>query len=231
MSRQSIAHRRPINLPAIRLYRLVQTVSSKYLYLNKIDYTLPWLNGGNIPLSTAKRYLSFERSGTNTPDELIQRLDGTASSSLLNEFFRPATPGANISITSTAPAGLSLQLVDGRGNILRQGTVNCFTSRHIEGYILCLSNHFSDATLKRLGKTCCIRVMDVEGLCAILSDRLQIAGTHAKVEYTSNGDRNPFLKSIADAWMDEYRLYFPANTGLSTDSVWASIPAGIAERL
>jgi hypothetical protein len=192
-------------------------MASKFLYLTKEHWRLAWNHGGVIPIFPARKYLSEERSGTLTPDERIRTSKGAASVADISKGFKFPL-GMSVSIKN-----LSINLNDGRGALPVD-----YETKPIIGYIISLSNNYSRTTQVKLGKECCIKIKDVDSLCSVIAAQLGVIGQHKRVLYTVSDDRDVFLKSSADHWQDEYRLFFPVETKHSVAPTWVNIPSGTA---
>lgn len=92
-----------------------------------------------------------------------------------------------------------------------------------DGLVLCLSNTLSSEICHKLSKKVCVAIEDLGTLKAALDEQIGVVSTAANCEYTSNHERNHFLKHEADAWMDEYRLFWPVRSDVSV-----TLPRGIA---
>lgn len=122
---------------------------TKYLYLTRAEWADAWISGGEVPLSLASAYLSDERSGSKTPDEVIHReLHGISDRDF--EQIGKIAPGATANIRiGTVRRG---EKVVGRDV--------SFVQRNSDGLILCLSNEFSEETMARLEKVSCVEIPD-----------------------------------------------------------------------
>jgi len=186
-----------------------------YLYLTRNQWVKPWVSGGEIPIALASSYLSKVRSGTNTPDE-----------NLIND--------TNIDIQELRPlisvregggfrnATIHDNFVNGR----RLPEVHDGNYFHEDGLILSFSLQKSRELAMRMGKKACVKILDVDCLKQCIDKQLGIDGTMRACEYTDGPNRDHFLKSIADSWQDEFRIFWP---GISARSV--VLPSGIAERV
>jgi hypothetical protein len=189
---------------------------SKFLYLTRSEWVTTWTVGGEVPLQVASAYRGSERQGTSTPDEVIHReLHGMAE----RDFEKLVKVGPN----ATAFITIGQAVIDGRV----RGQDVSFVQKQIDGLILCLSNSYSREILTRLQKTACVEIPDWQRLLASINDQLGVTGFGNKVEYTISSDRNHFLKSVEDAWQDEFRLFWPL-TAAATVKIDANMAVAVA---
>lgn len=78
-----------------------------------------------------------------------------------------------------------------------------------DGLVLCFSNTLSAEICERLSKKVCVAIDDLASLKLMLDAQIGVTSIAGNCEYTSNHERNQFLKHDADEWMDEYRLFWP----------------------
>lgn len=136
-----------------------------------------------------------------TPDEVVHReLHGISE----RDFEKLAKIGPN----ATALISIGQATIDGK--VRGQGV--SFIQQHKDAVILCLSNSFSQEIMERLQKTACVEIPDWRRLLVTLDDQLGVPGFGRAVEYTGSSDRHHFLKSVEDAWQDEFRLFWPLST-------------------
>ena len=171
-----------------------------------------WVFGSkNIPIKLASTYWATERNATMTPDEGL--IDTMTHS---KEWLRRQGIGIEGNIT-----GLSMlhSFVGGEHIEFIGG------SRYADdGLILSLCNERSKFIMKKLRKTACVKILDVELLKTIVDSQITTVGIMRSCEYTGSHNRNHFLKSCADSWQCEFRMFWQ---GISNIAV--SIPAGLAE--
>ena len=172
-----------------------------------------WIYGGEVPISLASSYLSTLRSGTKTPDE-----------NLINDM--------NIDIQELRPL-ISISEGGGFRNATFQGNfvngrrlpdVHDGNYFHEDGLILSFSLLKSGELAARLGKKACVKIQDIESLKHGVDSQLGLSGTSRDCEYTDGPNRNHFLKSSADSWQQEHRIFWPCNSPRSV-----VLPSGIAE--
>jgi hypothetical protein len=184
-----------------------------FLYLTKRQWAESWVNGGEIPISLASSYLSTVRSGTNTPDE-----------NLINDM--------NIDIQELRPL-ISVSEGGGFRNATFQGNfvkgrrlpdVHDGNYFHEDGLILSFSLRRSRELATRMGKEACVKIHDVDCLRRCIDEQLGQDGTMRACEYTDGPNRNHFLKSTADSWQQEVRIFWPSGSARSV-----VLPSGIAE--
>lgn len=185
-----------------------------YRYLEKEEHKDAWINGGLIPLSLASSYLSQERSGIFTPDELLQQSLKNAPAQIIEHVFGTSVNNARLEIH-----GASI-IVDGiKFNNVR------LTRQLEDSLVICLSTKLDKKIAERLGKKACVEIINVERLNKEISKQLGVNGMPGTCHYTIFDDRNHFLKSVLDCWQEEYRVVW---TGIEK-SVWVKLPKGIAK--
>lgn len=188
---------------------------SKYLYLEKNEYAKTWVEGGTVPLSLASSYRSSERSGIMTPDENVT----------IEFFGMPYNDFKKVVNVEGDSRNLNITL----SNCNIQGKhVNKaeYHQDYKDGYVLCFSNIKSKEIAKKLNKKCCVRIVDVGELCDYISDQIKIKGEHRSCEYTSEVNRNVFLKGSEDEWQKEYRIFWESS---SKESISVVLPPKFAE--
>ena len=181
-----------------------------YLYLTLPEWTAAWTTGGRIPIALASTYLSDKREGTMTPDETrvnnlnvdVRRLNHPEA---LPQQFRGCV------FVGNAFQGPDFPLVVG--------------DRYIEdGLILSFSTERSWLIARKLGKKSCVRVANLNALKAIIDEQVAVKGKMGPCAYTNYHERDHFLKSTADSWQCEFRMFWPG-----TARVEVVLPPGIAE--
>ena len=170
----------------------------KYIYLPYKAYVATWVDGGNIPLKSARNYLSREREGTRTPDECNTQA-GVGLSGQDADFMRSVIIGDT--------GGVHGRFVKMPGGVLLENVHLEFTKW--DGLILCLSNVESRDICRKLGFIACIAVENVDGLYQQLTRQLNVEGQSGDCCYTEGPYRDVFTKAAADAWQQEYRMFWP----------------------
>lgn len=184
----------------------------KYLYLTEIDFKKPWIEGGDVPLALASRYVSSEREGVMTPDE-----NHVFDSPLGIKGLPPAMSfGPKFQARNFQIKGFRLN-----GRVLPDMVINQY---YEDGAVLCLSNSCSEETARRFGKQICLRINDVNVLKGEVDRQMGVASKMSACNYTDGPERNTFLKSSADSWQDEFRLFW-----LNCEAKWVNLPPGMAE--
>ena len=167
----------------------------KFLYLTEQEWVNPWIHGGEVPIFPASTYLARTRYGTQTPDEnLIHESPVDLKSPLLNflEFQ---------SVNNLTMIGCSSNDV----------TIPDFYNANYymeDGLILSFCNKKSSDICSRLGKKACVKINDIDFLKGVIDSQLGVKGIAKNCGYTQDHQRNHFLKSIEDAWQDEYRIFW-----------------------
>lgn len=186
---------------------------SFYLYLNEHWHAETWTGGGVIPINPASTYRKIERSGIYTPDENLIH-DSPVDLLAPNPIFRIA-PGAQVK-------GLTMysNYVDG----VRQSDVFNASYYEEDGLILSFSQRLARTVARKMNKRACVKIIDMVRLKAHLDQKLGVTSKAGLCQYTSDHQRNHFLKSEADMWQDEYRLFWPLH-----ERVEVEIPPGIGE--
>lgn len=182
-----------------------------YLHLTKSEWAQPWIGGGEIPIFSARKYLSNERAGVMTPDEIRQeRWDGASRSELEgaikiegNAFFDIRMQGCRIN---------GVPIPDTRIDRYDQNAA-----------ILCLSLSNSRSISKRLGKECCLEIKELSSLIEVFFRKFGNA-LYGKIIYTKSGERSHFMKGEEDDWMEEFRIVAP---GIEENHL-LTLPKGIA---
>ncbi|EKG3233391.1 TPA: hypothetical protein LTW91_005099 [Enterobacter hormaechei] len=182
----------------------------KFLYLTKSDWEEPWINGGDIPLFVASTYRSLERGATLTPDENVID-NSTHSISLLRNLLgvREDFVGEIIIDDCTCDDG---------------PLPNMHIKRTFEdGLVLCLANRRSRFIAKKLKKSSCVVINDVNYLKNIIDEQIGFKGMMGACNYSKHHARDHFTKSFEDAWQDEFRMFWK-NAG----NITITLPKGIA---
>ena len=185
----------------------------KYLYLTEIEWIDAWINGGSIPISLASTYLHDERGGNLTPDENLVH-ESPVDLKSLSPFIHIAD-GANVknlNITNSSMNGQRIPDIVG---------ANYYTE---DGLILSFCNSFSAEIAERMKKKACVKILNMEKMRRKIDKQLGCRGIMGACKYTSDHNRNHFLKSADDSWQDEYRIFWR-----TTREKWIAIPTGTAE--
>ncbi len=185
----------------------------KYLYLTEVSWADAWISGGEIPISLASTYRHDERRGILTPDENLVH-DSPVDLKSLSPFIHIAD-GAGIK-------GLTVRNSSYNGEKIPEIiNANYFTE---DGLILSFCNSFSEAVARKLRKSCCVKILNIEKLVKKINKQLGCKGIMKECTYTNDHQRNHFLKSVEDAWQDEFRVFWK-----TTNSKLINIPPGTAE--
>ena len=171
--------------------------SPLYLYLTYPEWCEAWINGGSVPLSLASKYLSSERTGVKTPDEVHQvRWDGANQSQLAGLI------GIEGSARDIRFINCSLN-----GRVIPDTRIDIFQE---DALILCLSTKRSKDIQDRLNKSCCVEIAEFDSLLMAVKDQFGDRMLYGPVRYTTSEERSHFMKSQADSWMQEYRIAIPS---------------------
>jgi hypothetical protein len=182
----------------------------KYLYLTRPEWQASWVHGGVIPINLASTYLRQDRSGIYTPDENLIYRSPVDLRALGIHVERGATIGS-FSFKNCSIGGVPIpDFEDG-------------TFRSEDGLILSFCNSASSDIAKRLGKTCCVKILDINALKDLISNQLGTQGKMGTCEYTHTHERNHFLKSAEDSWQNEFRIFWEGDK-----NVEVALPAGVA---
>jgi hypothetical protein len=180
----------------------------KYLYLAKREWMSSWVHGGVIPINLASTYLREQRGTIYTPDETVIH-DSTVDLGSI--------PG--IYLENARHMTLRGNTVIEVGTFFGKRTLSVKTHRPVvdgsfyseDGIILSFCNTASAAIMKRLGKACCVKILDVSTLKKIIDTQLGVEGSMKNCSYTDDHQRNHFLKSVEDCWQDEFRMFWVVN--------------------
>lgn len=171
-----------------------------FLYLEKPEYAESWMTGGLVPSpKLASSYLSKERKGTMTPDEthIIEGDDPR----ILSQYGILGIPDGVL------PRG-SIEAYNNYFN--DQPVPNVTYSHRIEdGYILSFSHIFNPEIGACLGKSVCVKIMDMQKLKRSFDEQMGIESTMGSCNYVHNHIRDHFTKLVADQWQDEFRIFWP----------------------
>lgn len=187
-----------------------------YLYLTRPGWADAWINGGSVPISPASKYLSQDRRGIMTPDEVRQRHVSFLSPGALETAEELG--GGYIAFENC-----SIRYEDGTEEEVARGWVE---SEEQDALILCFSRLLSRSLMRRLNKRTVVRILDMNFLKSSVDDQLGTTGFLGDVEYTIGPDRSHFLKSMEDAWQAETRMMFRPSEIVET---LIHIPPGLGE--
>jgi len=186
-----------------------------YLYLDRSEYVETWLNGGEVPFFPARKYLSDERKGTLTPDEILQEnWEGVERQDLDRMGIHVPTGSVR-----------NLQFIDCSYN------GSSFPDTHISSYfedvaLFCCSRSLSMELMERFEKKAVVEIVSLNFLINQIEDSVGEPCRFGYVSYTNTKRRSHFLKSSDDSWQDEYRIVIP---WVEQTPVNIGIPAGIAK--
>lgn len=171
-----------------------------YLYLTKPEWAEAWAHGGSVPIAPASKYLSAERSGTSTPDEVMQRyVDGTVDSAGM-DFAQSFVRGLR---------GMSFKDCMVVGPDGRTGVIASAEYVYEDALVLCFSRSLSRQLMGRLGKAAVVAMGDLGQLKRSLDKQIGSEGSYGAVQYTRSADRGHALKGWDDRWQAEARLWWP----------------------
>ncbi|HCC6421779.1 TPA: hypothetical protein M6A56_004628, partial [Klebsiella pneumoniae] len=89
--------------------------------------------------------------------------------------------------------------------VVVNGTVN----RHYEdGLVICMATKKSKYIARKLGKTACVKINNINKLINCVNEHTGVIGVHGVCTYTATHERNHFLKSTYDQWQREYRMFW-----------------------
>jgi hypothetical protein len=95
-----------------------------------------------------------------------------------------------------------------------------------DALLLCFSASLDRKIMRRLGKFCCVEIVDFERLLSAVTARFDRV-LHGYVKYTAGTERSHFMKSDDDAWMQEFRIVVPE----FSEQAWVEIPLGVARKV
>ncbi len=203
-----------------------------YKYLEELSHAKAWVDGGEIPIKPAGSYLSLEREGIMTPDEVLQL----------------SAPGLPITPIKDRPGHFDIGgMVDvwvsgGDPCALRTGGRMTFENCTFNGVpvngelfmkgedplILCFTK--ADSAEKeladRMGKNFVVEITNLEKIKASIDRCLGVEGVFRDVLYTASGERNHFLKNDEDSWQQEFRIIWHT---ITAEDCWVALPPGCAK--
>ncbi|HFL2185762.1 TPA: hypothetical protein ACG3DQ_000740 [Pseudomonas putida] len=183
---------------------------SLYLYLNEAWHAETWVNGGKVPINPASFYRSVEREGIYTPDEnLIHKSEYDLTK--LQQM-------AGIVLSNVKDFNMT-------GCTGYEPLPDICNADYYEedGLILSFSSRLSDEIAFKMKKKTCVRIISINSLKNCIDAQLGVVGQAKYCSYTSDHQRNHFLKSELDSWQAEYRLFWPLANKVEVD-----IPKGTA---
>jgi hypothetical protein len=164
-------------------------LTRKYRYFDRVEYALPYVEGGLARINLASSYLSDQRMGTQTPDEVRNLHVQGIPPELFDRLF-----------SFQSPIG-SFFDIEGE--------------QYLEnGLVLCMSNSLSLGAAGRLKKNVIVEISNPLKLYEVINAALGIAAVAAHCRYTSGPERNHFLKGEEDAVLDEFRFFWPGTNEL-----------------
>jgi hypothetical protein len=181
-------------------------VPTKFLYLSSPDHVRTWTHGGTVPLSLASAYRRAERGSIFTPDEGRKQTVANATPAQVEAIQR--------TIIMDRGGGVHARRV--KWDDWEAENVHISVTP-VDGVVLCLSNSESREICARLGKIACVAIDRPTRLFLRLCAQLGTKGNHGPCEYTDTANRDVFLKSSADKWQDEYRLFWPGSAACSVE--------------
>lgn len=186
---------------------------SLYLYLNEHWHANTWVNGGVIPINPASFYRSTERAGIMTPDEnLIHNSPIDLKSLEPNLYIAPGADIRNLNMIGTVFDGVKIP--------------DIISADYYEedGLILSFSTRLTGIVARKMTKKACVKIKSVEALKRYLDAQLGVESIADYCQYTTGHQRNHFLKSDADSWQAEFRIFWPIAERVEVD-----LPFGVAE--
>ncbi|MEH6565542.1 MAG: hypothetical protein V7756_09495 [Halopseudomonas sp.] len=185
----------------------------KYLYLTRPDWTTAWVLGGDVPISLASNYLSPERKGIYTPDENLTHNSPVDLLSLKPFIgFGPNPDVRGLTIKGCSFNGVAIPDIVNASIYLE------------DGLILSFCDAFDIDIAKRLDKKACVEIKNIDRLRSFLNWKLGKTAKFGSCLYTTDHQRNHFLKSQHDSWQQEYRFFWRINQSRSV-----TLPPGMAK--
>jgi hypothetical protein len=183
----------------------------RYLYLKEVKYVDAWVNGGMVPISLASTYLAGKRDGIYTPDE-----------NLIHESAVPIPSLKQHGIIIEAAENITITNITSNG-VKQPDIINANYYKE-DGLILSFSNICSEEIAKEMEKKACVEIINIEKLRQIIDKQLGCKGIMDTCKYTSDHNRNHFLKSYKDSWQNEFRIFWK-----TTNEQWVKIPRNSAK--
>lgn len=195
-----------------------------YLYLSKREWATAWVDGGNIPIAPAAKYVGGETAGTQTPDELVQvdafHVDPEAANALRASFVGGPTGVIFDGVTVVLPDGRE-SVINGHVRLATEETIILSFSRLCERRLMRLLK--DDAGNP---KEAIVRITDPQALLDDLSAQLGIQGRCEHFNYTRSASRSHYLKGWNDRHMAEIRLFWPMSPATER---WVTLRPGMAD--
>lgn len=173
-----------------------------YLYLRSSEHVRTWVEGGGpIPLGAASDYKGEKREGTQTPDENLIHESEADISGIVPLFSQMGIE--NVSIQNCIVGGERLPDIRDASYFEEDGRILCFSTQR-------------DADIcTRLGKEFCVEIQDMAILKNLIDQQTGINSIAGHCQYSADHQRNHFLKGEDDAWMYEFRLFWPTTRELT----------------
>ena len=189
-----------------------------FLYLKESSHAEVWLTGGVVPFYPARKYLSDDRKGILTPDEILQE-----SSQGLNRtdlamngiIFCPTGGVRNLRITG----------INGDGGPIPDTRIDSY---YEEAALFCCSATLSKKQMMLFEKTIAIEILEMSKLIALIEAKIGDQSRYGYVQYTGSLNRSHFLKSREDEWQSEYRIVIPWD---EQQPIHVELPEGICQRV
>ncbi|OOL34024.1 hypothetical protein BOO94_30710 [Pseudomonas sp. FSL W5-0299] len=180
-----------------------------YLYLNEHSHADTWINGGVIPIQPASTYRKLERDGIYTPDENL----------IHKSPFDLFSLSPVLDLRGFGHFSMNNLMVNG----VQVPNVSDVSLYEEDGLILSFSCRYKKKTAIRMKKKACVKILDVDALKKHLDEKLGVEAIAKDCEYTQGHERNHFLKSNADQWQAEFRMFWPI-----LERVEVELPPGVA---
>lgn len=173
---------------------------SIFVYLATEDHVSNWVNGGGcVPIKLASDFKGQELQGNKTPDETV-----------IHE--------SPVDLNALRAAGIELsgshKHVWFANNVGPNGPIENFTIDSMkfheeDGRVMCFSRTNSRKIADFFGREFCVRIDNIPLLKEIMDEAVGAVSVAGKCQYTDDFQRNVFLKANDQAFMDEFRIYWP----------------------